>query len=94
MNWIIRTFVAKWLKGLLDKIPGDGKKTILGFLLLILGELLKILPEYAPFIAPVIELLNSLGPDVVDVITDMGVITLAVGLVHKIAKLFAKKTPA
>lgn len=88
MNWIIRTFVAKYLKGILDKLPGDGWKTVLGLLLLVLGEVLKVLPEYAPIIAPVIELINSLGPNV---ITDLGIITLATGLVHKIAKWISSK---
>lgn len=88
MNWIVQTFVAKWLKGLFDKLPGNGWKTVLGLLLLVLAEIGKLSPEYAPVINTVINLINSLGPDV---ITDMGVVALVTGLVHKLAKWVAKK---
>lgn len=88
MSWLLKTIVGKYLKGILDKIPGNGWKTLLGILLVIIGELIKVIPEYAPILQPVFDLIGYLGPDAV---TDIGIVTLITGLVHKIAKWVSDK---
>lgn len=91
-NWLFKNAAAKALKGLLDKIPGDGGKTILGFLLLVLGDVAATVPN-APYIAYVktlIEVVNALGPNIVQ---DAGLVALIGGAIHKILKVFNKDIP-
>lgn len=81
---IVEKFLLSWVKGALDKIPGNGYKTLLGVLLLVLGVIIQALPQYAPFVQPLIDFMNYLP---IDPITDMGIVTLITGLVHKVLKL-------
>lgn len=94
MSFIYKVFVEKLLltyfKGLLDKLPGSGYKTILGVILLILSQLIVAAPEYAPFLQPVLDFLNLLPGGYIDVVTDASIVTIVMGLVHKLLKYFKK----
>lgn len=87
MNYIVKILLGRWLKTVLDAIPGNGWKTALGLCLIALNEVAKLAPEYAPLLAPVTDVIAPYA----DVITDMGVVTLLIGLVHKIAKFIGKE---
>jgi len=87
MNWLERLFVSKYLKGWLDKIPGNGFKTVLGLILVALGAVAQLKPEYAGIINWLVELLKPYS----DAITDAGIISLVVGVIHKIAKYIGGK---
>lgn len=88
MDWLKKKFLFGWLKSALDKLPFDGWKTISGVLIICLGVMLKALPQHAPYIQLVIDLLNYVGADP---ITDMGVVTLLTGITHKLLKAFGKE---
>lgn len=106
MNWIkeyiLQKFLLDFVKSKLDKLPGNGWKTVLGIVELVLGLLLVQLPEFRGPLQFLIDLLNQLGPDP---ITDMGIVALVkgivttlVGIIHKIlkkeeAKQLAKADP-
>lgn len=87
LGWIKQKLVFGWVKSVLDKLPFNGWKTVAGALLIALGAMLHAMPEYTPYIQVGINLLNYIGADP---ITDMGVVTLITGLVHKLIKLFYK----
>lgn len=86
-NWLFKNAIAQGLRALLDKLPANGKKTILGILVLVLGEVLRAYPaaSFTGYLAVILEIVNSLGPEN---ITDAGIVTIIVGLVHKLLKLF------
>ena len=86
-SWLKERLIFGWVKSLLEKLPFDGWKTVLGALLVALGAMLNLMPEYPPYIQVAINLLNYVGADS---ITDMGVVTLITGAVHKLIKLFYK----
>lgn len=83
MSWLLEKVLLKYLKPILDKLPLDGLKTIAGILLIVLGVLLKALPQYEGPIGLFINLLQHLPADPV---TDMGVVTLITGVTHKLLK--------
>ena len=89
-NWIIQKFLLGWLKEQLGKIPGDGIKTVLGLLLIVLGVLAKaclVAPAMWCAVVPTLtDLLGGLDPAH---ITDAGIVALVVGVVHKLLKLFS-----
>lgn len=83
-DYIVKTFLVSYLKGLLDKLPFNGWKSVIGILLIVLGEMLKVLPpQYAGPLSLVMSVLQQLPSDPV---TDMGIVTLIVGCVHKVLK--------
>lgn len=89
-DYLVKNVVLGYLKKALDKIPFDGKKSVLGILALILGALLKLMPEYAGALSILLSLVNSLGPET---ITNAGTISIVgggvgaiVGLIHKMTK--------
>ena len=87
MDWLKKKFIFGWVKSLLEKLPFNGWKTIVGILLVVLGELLRSLPEHSPYIQLAIDLLRYVGSDP---ITDMGIVTLITGVTHKLIKFFDK----
>jgi hypothetical protein len=94
MSFVYKVFVEKLLltyfKGLLDKMPGSGYKTILGVIVLIVSQLIVAAPEYAPFLEPVLSFLNLLPGGYIDIVTDASIVTIVTGLVHKLLKYFKK----
>ena len=82
MNWLEKFLVSKWVKGWLDKLPLNNFKTVIGVIVLILGIVGQIKPEYSTIINWVIELLKPYA----SLITDAGIVTLVTGVIHKIAK--------
>lgn len=97
-EYLIKTVVLGYLKKALDKIPFDGKKTVLGILVLILGALIKFMPEYAGAFSVLLTLVNSLGPDIITDAGTIGIVTGGVsaitGLIHKMTKKAEKKEVA
>lgn len=89
-DWVIKKFLIGWLREKLSALPFDGWKTVVGLLLIILGELLKAMPQYAGVFSILIEILKSLP---YDAITDFGIISLVAGVVHKLLKYFHKDEP-
>lgn len=85
MNWLERIIAGRFVKGLLDKLPGNGFKTAIGVVLIILGAVAQLKPEYASIIKWLIELLQPYAIQ----ITDAGIAALIVGVVHKVAKWIA-----
>jgi hypothetical protein len=86
MNFIQKFFASQFLKGILDKIPGNGFKTFLGVLLIALGELGKLYPSYGGIISWVVELIQPYA----NMIGDVGIGALIIGVIHKIAKFVQK----
>lgn len=82
MNWLEKLLVSKFVKGWLDKIPGNGFKTVLGVLLIALGAVAQLKPEYATIINWVIGIVQPYAT----AITDAGIAALITGVIHKIAK--------
>lgn len=87
-DWFVKKFLIGYLKGFLDKFPLDGLKTVLGILLIVLGELSKFLPEYGGPFSFLIEILQQLGGQP---ITEAGLVALITGLVHKALKYYADR---
>ena len=89
MNWLIKTFALKYLKGLLDKLPLDGYKTIAGVVLSVLVVIVPMIP---------IPLLQELVNFVVDFLRQSGIsepgtstfeggiVLVIVGAIHKLLK--------
>lgn len=90
MSFVYKLLIEKvlltYLKGILDKLPGGGFKTIFGLVILVLGVAIQLAPEYAPILQPVIDFLAPYAR----LITDAGIVTAATGLVHKALKFFKK----
>jgi len=91
-NWIVKTLLAKWLKGLLDKLPLNGLKTIVGSLMVALGVLLQKFPTgpVAEGLRYLLDLLQTVGappivdPDVKTMIA--GAVLAILGIIHKVLK--------
>jgi len=82
-DWFVKKILMGYLKGFLDKLPADGLKTILGIILIVASELVKLLPEYSGPLSFVLDLLKQLGAAPIQ---DAGIVALLVGLVHKALK--------
>jgi hypothetical protein len=82
-DWVIQKVLVGYLKSWLDALPFNGWKSALGILLVILGEMLKVMPQYSGPLSVVIDILRALPSDPV---TDMGILALIVGAVHKLLK--------
>lgn len=82
-NWIVEKFLVGYLKSWLDSLPFNGWKSVLGILLVVFGEMLKAMPQYSGPLSAVIDILRALPSDPV---TDMGILALIVGAVHKVLK--------
>jgi len=85
-SWIQKYFIKKFIKGLLDKLPADGQKTLVGILLVVLGAVASFYgadSSVGAIIAFAIETLKSIEHVPAEQLG--GVITL-VGLIHKLLK--------
>lgn len=95
MNWlyslVIEKFLLTWVKERLDKLPGNGYKTVLGIIQLVIGSLIVGFPAYAAFLQGVLDFISKLGADP---ITDMGVVTLITGTMTTLIGLFHGKLKA
>ena len=86
MGWLKEMLLKKYIKGLLDKLPLDGKKTILGILMLVGSVALQYVgPQHqaAELLQTAIDFLNSLGADDY---RNAGLVTILVGVLHKFLK--------
>lgn len=89
MNWIkqyfIRSYALEYLKKLLDYLPLNGSKRLIGVLIVIVTELAKMFPntDYNFLLQAILETLQ--GYDYVTL--PIGMTTLVIGLVHWILKL-------
>lgn len=86
-DWIVKKFLLGYVKGFLDKLPMDGYKTLLSVLLLLITVAIQVLPQYAPFLIPIAELLRPYA----DVLVDVTLGTAVTGAVHKVLKTAAKE---
>ena len=82
MGWLQKILISRWVKGILDKLPGNGFKSAIGILLIVLGAIGSAKPEYAGMINWVIDLLKPYASE----ITDAGIVSVVIGVVHKIIK--------
>lgn len=73
------------LKGLLDKLPANGRKTIIGFLVMALAVAASIFPEYADMLRSTAQFLST-EFETAPVLTSGAVIAF-VGLLHKLLKI-------
>jgi hypothetical protein len=84
---VVDKFVMGYVKSGLDKLPLDGYKTLISVVLLTLTVVAGALPEYAPFLLPIIELLRPYSEE----IQNVAIGTAITGIVHKVLKYFEKK---
>ena len=88
-KWVKEYFMKKYIKGLLDKLPADGRKTIVGALLVVLGGALTIYGQDSS-VGAVLALVIQLLKDFQHVPAEqLGGVVAVVGLAHK----YLKKEP-
>lgn len=85
LEWLKRRVVLQVVKGLLDIIPLDGKKTVIGLIILVLGTAAQYITpgETASVIAAILDMLKSLSYDHLE---ETGIGILVLGLAHKALK--------
>lgn len=88
--WFVEKLVMGYIKGFLDKLPLDGYKTILSVLFLLITVASQVLPQYAPILVPIAEMLKPY----VNILTDVSIGTMTLGLFHKVLKTKAESTNA
>lgn len=76
-----------YIKGFLDKLPLNGYKTILSVVFLLISVASQVLPQYAPILVPIAEMLKPY----VDIIADVSIGTMTLGFFHKVLKTKADK---
>lgn len=86
-------FVWKWfgvgyVKKLLDKVPGDGKKTIVGVLLIILSIAAEMFPIYSSIFVDFANILKDVFE--AQPLLTAGTIATVIGFLHKALKVFEK----
>ena len=99
-NFITKSLLSKWAKGLLDKLPLDGKKTLLSFVLFVVTSaisiacvasggagLCSILSTCQGFLVDTLGVTNMSGDAAA-----MFIGTFLLGLFHKGLKSLEKKT--
>lgn len=89
VNWIINKFLLSWLKGVLDKLPLSGYKTVLGVVLAVLTALAPLIPidEVRTLLAVVAEALKAVGvSDPASGSFEASIVLVIVGAVHKLLK--------
>lgn len=97
-EFFVKQFLLIYVKGLLDKIPGNGKKTFIGILILVLGAVIGALPQYAQYIKPIQDFLNQLDPNLIKdanvislIVSAVGSLISLIGLGHKDLKKMEEK---
>jgi hypothetical protein len=58
-EFFVKQFLLIYVKGLLDKIPGNGSKTVIGLVILVLGAIVSALPQYAQYVIPMADFFKS-----------------------------------
>lgn len=98
MNWLVNWILEKVLKRALDKLPLDGKKTVLGIFVLALSYAATFLPAEAQgYINVVIEFLSEAGAiplagkTLPEILAEVGAFITALGLFHKALKVDPRK---
>ena len=88
MNTIIKWFAEKiligWFKKGLDKLPADGKKTIIALSIALLGWLSSQYPSLGAFVQGLLEMLQSMNHDEVIITASIASI---VTIFHKLLKM-------
>ena len=90
MDWVKNWIVTKFVKGLLDKLPANNKKTYLGIIITVLSIVVQLWPEnpVSPIIASIINMLSSMGAEDM---SNIGIGVTAIGVVHKVLKWLRSK---
>lgn len=95
MNWLKRFLLSRYLKSVFDKLPLDGKKTYVGFILFVLAELANVVCSSADTVGVcggitlAQQVLSGLGiPATPRDVAIAAATTFAVGLWHKVLKAF------
>lgn len=96
MNWLWRKFLVNavlkktigFITELLNKIPGNDRKTATGFVLAVLGLVLQVIPETSEYVQPILDALKSLPAEE---IVGGGVLWMVLGIFHKGLKWIRSK---
>ena len=86
-DWLFNSFVMGYVKGGLDKLPLDGYKTVISIIAYVLMLAIQALPQYAPFLQPIADILKPYAGPIEDV-SIAGIITF---LFHKLLKYIEPK---
>lgn len=90
-NWLKKLLLSKYIKGVLDKLPLNGKKTYLGLVLLIVGIVIEAIGKGTPtgqILLVVYDVLRNI--EGINIITDPAVIAIISGTVSTVLGLFHK----
>jgi ABC-type amino acid transport system permease subunit len=93
MNWLIKTFALKYLKGLLDKLPLNGYKTVAGVVLAVLVVVVPLIPVplLQELVLFVVEFLRSAGiQEPVSTTLEGSIALVIIGAIHKLLKVADK----
>lgn len=85
-NWIKEYFLKNYIKNVLDKLPADGKKTLIGILLVILGGVASFYghdSSVGALLVYVIEFLKGIEHIPAE---QLGGVVALIGLIHKLLK--------
>ena len=86
MTKLLWTILGKgWVKKLLDKLPANGSKTIIGIILVALSVVSEMFPQYSDLLKSIIEFIKENFQS--SPVFSSGVLITVVGLWHKIEKV-------
>lgn len=91
INWIKKILLSKYIKGVLDKLPLNGKKTYLGLVLLVIGVVIEAIGKGTPtgqILLVVYDVLKNI--EGINIISDPAVIAIISGTVSTFLGLFHK----
>lgn len=88
MNWLIEKFLkgfiikkmVSFVTDLLNKVPGNDRKTVTGFVIAALGLVVQELPLTSDYVQPVLDAIHSLPAEQ---IVGGGLLWGALGIFHK-----------
>ena len=85
-DWIIRKFLLKYLKGALDKLPANGKKTVVTGLVAAIGAVLFYFPEadVGGVLSELMSYMKAMGID--KALMEGGMFAAGISFFHKILK--------
>ena len=85
-DWIVKRFLLKYLKGALDKLPANGKKTIISALVAVIGAVLVQFPEanISGILSELLAYMRAMGID--QAIMQTGIFAAGMSVFHKILK--------
>ena len=82
-DWLVEKILKNYVKKLLDKLPLNGKKTLLSLVVLIVAVAAQMLPQFAELMQPISDFALSLGAED---FRNAGIVGVIVGLLHKFLK--------